>query len=444
MGTPSPGPVSTRLQKIAELSREMPAEAFTTLAHHIDLELMEEAYRRIRKNGAAGVDGVTAKEYERDLGQNLRSLLDHFKAGTYKAPPVKRVYIPKGDGSRTRPIGIPTLEDKILQRAVTMVLEAVYEQDFRDCSYGFRPGRSAHQALESIWQGLMAMGGGFVLEADISKFFDTLSHRQLRSFLDLRVRDGVIRRAINKWLKAGVMEDRAISYPRRGTPQGGVISPLLANIYLHEVLDKWFEAVVKPRLTGRAQLVRYADDFVILFSLERDARKVLEVLPKRFARYGLSLHPDKTRLMPFKHPDASGVHSGRHAGSFDFLGFTHYWGRSRKGKWTVCRKTAKDRLKRALRAISRWCRENRHRPVSEQRDELAAKLRGLYQYYGITGNGRSLSQLRHMAARLWHKWLSRRSQRGRLNWERFNRLLRNYPLPAPRIPNSYIACTANP
>jgi len=258
-GTPSPLDISTRLQRIAELAKKAPV-ALTTLAHHIDIEFLREAYRRTRKDGATGVDGQTATMYAEKLDENLRSLLDRFKSGTYKAPPVRRVNIPKGDGAKTRPIGIPTFEDKVLQRAVTMVLEAIYEQDFLPCSFGFRPGRSAHDALQVLWEGLMEMGGGWVLEVDIQGFFDSLDHGHLRDFLDQRVRDGVVRRTINKWLKAGVLDGGTLSRPDAGTPQGGVVSPLLANVYLHEVLDKWFESEVKPRLDGRALLIRYADD----------------------------------------------------------------------------------------------------------------------------------------------------------------------------------------
>jgi group II intron reverse transcriptase/maturase len=252
--------VSTRLERIAKLAREIRDRPLTTLAHHIDVEWLREAYRRTRKDGARGVDGQSAEEYAKHLEENLRSLLDRMKSGTYRAPPVRRVHIPKGDGSETRPIGIPTFEDKVLQRAVAMVLEAVYEQSFYDCSYGFRPGRSAHDACEAQWTAVMQMGGGWILEVDIRKFFDTLDHEHLRTILSQRVRDGVILRLIGKWLNAGVMEHLVLSHPEAGTPQGGVISPLLANIFLHEVLDVWFANDVRPRLSGRAELVRYADD----------------------------------------------------------------------------------------------------------------------------------------------------------------------------------------
>ena len=369
--------VSTKLERIAKQAREMPQAALTTLAHHIDIDWLREAYRRTRKNGATGVDRQTAEEYAGNLEVNLRSLLERAQSGSYVAPPVRRVHIPKGDGSQTRPIGIPTFEDKVLQRAVAMVLEAIYEQSFMDCSYGFRPGRSAHQALRLVQSQTVKMAGRWVLEIDIRKFFDTLDQRQLRDIVRKRVRDGVLLRLISKWLNAGVMENGAIEYPEAGTPQGGVISPLLANIYLHEVLDDWFVRQVAPRLVGRAVLVRYADDVVIIFGNGQDARRVFDVLPKRFAKYGLTLHPEKTRLVDFRRPDRRALPSPDNGdvrsrpGTFDLLGFTHYWAKSRKGYWVVKQKTAADRLRsrprpnvaprklpprRAVRSIHALCR----------------------------------------------------------------------------------------
>ena len=382
---PSSETVSTKLQRIAKLAREAPDMAFTSLAHHIDIEWLREAYRRTRKDGAVGVDGQTAAEYEKALETNLQLLLDRAKSGTYRAPPVRRVHIPKGTGSETRPIGIPTFEDKILQRAVAMALGAVYEQDFMDCSYGFRPGRSAHQALQALWDQTMTTRGGWVAEVDIRKFFDTLDHVHLRKILSRRVRDGVLLRLIGKWLNAGVLEGGELSFPDAGSPQGGVISPLLANVYLHEVLDVWFEKEVRPRLRGKATLIRYADDLAIVFSDEMDARRVMEVLPKRFGKYGLTLHPDKTRLIPFRPPAGRKAHGGDSnavgPGSFDLLGFTHFWGRSRRGFWVIKRKTAKGRFGRALKRIAEWCRKVRHLPIPEQHEGLRRKLQGHYGYY---------------------------------------------------------------
>jgi group II intron reverse transcriptase/maturase len=403
---------------------------FTSLAYLMDIEWLHEAYRRTRKDGAVGVDGQTASDYEQSLGSNLQSLLDRAKSGRYQAPPVRRVHISKGGSTtETRPIGIPTLEDKVLQRAVAMRLEPVYEQDFMDCSYGFRPKRSAHGGLESLWKQTMNMRGGWVLEVDIRKFFDTLDHAHLRSFLEHRVRDGVLLRLIGKWLNAGVTENGCVSYPDSGSPQGGVISPLLANVYLHYVLDTWFAREVKPRLAGQAYLIRYADDFVIVFRNESDARRVMEVLPKRFGKYGLTLHPEKTRLIAFERPDNQGRPQGK-PGTFDLLGFTHYWARSRRGFWVVKRKTSSSRMERGVRAIAVWCRRNLHRPLREQQRVLSQKLRGHCAYYGITGNSSSLSAFRMRMHRTWRYWLSRRNRERSMTWDCFKRLLETYPLPA--------------
>jgi len=427
--------VSTKLRRIAEAARRHPERAFTTLAHHIDIHWLREAYRRTRKGGATGIDGQTASEYAANLEGNLRSLLDRFKSGTYRAPPVRRVHIPKGrDGKQTRPIGIPTFEDKVLQRAVTMLLEAIYEQDFLDCSYGFRPGRSAHQALEAVRDATMPVGGGWVLEVDVRKFFDNLDHQSLREFVRRRVRDGVLLRVIGKWLNAGVLEQGGLVHPETGTPQGGVISPLLANIYLHEVVDLWFRRDVLPRLKGRAQLVRYADDMVLAFARHDDASRVLAVLPKRFGRYGLSLHSDKTRLVDFRRADR-----GNPAGpeSFDFLGFTLHWGTSRRGAWLVKQRTAKDRFSRALHQVRQWCRAHRHDPLRAQQRALAQKLRGHYGYFGVTSNYRALERFWRETRHAWRKWLSRRSRAGYVDWPHLLRLLERFPLPPPRIVRRY-------
>jgi group II intron reverse transcriptase/maturase len=441
LGKPSPKNVSTKLQRIAELARQAPQMAFTGLSHHIDVELLREAYRRTRKDGAPGVDDRTGAEYAQNLEANLQTLLDRFKSGSYRAPAVRRVHIPKGDG-KTRPIGIPTFEDKVLQRAVHMVMEAVYEQDFLPCSYGFRPGRSAHQALETLWRELTLMQGGWVLEVDIQGFFDTLDHGHLRSFLDRRIRDGVVRRTIGKWLNAGVLEAGELQRPAEGTPQGGVISPLLANVYLHEVLDVWFETEVKPRLQGRALLVRYADDAVMVFSSERDARRVYEVIKKRFAKYGLTLHPAKTRLVEFSKPRPPGD-GGPGPETFDLLGFTHHWGKSRRGALVVKRRTMRGRLRRAIVAMHAWCRKHRHARVSEQQRVLNLKLRGHYQYYGITGNWAQLSKFFRAVKRTWRSWLDRRSRAANMRWRRFNELLIRHPLARPRIVHSTYRPAAN-
>jgi group II intron reverse transcriptase/maturase len=300
-GASKPVDVSTKRQRIAQLARQSPEMGFTSLAYLIDLDWLTEAFDRTRKDGAVGVDGQDGEAYAADLMGNLQSLRDRAKSGTYQAPPVRRVHIPKaGSATETRPLGIPTFEDKVLQRSVVMVLEAVYEQDFLDCSYGFRPGRSAHQALDSLWRQTMAMGGGWIVDVDIRKFFETIDHGHLRAFLQRRVRDGVLLRLIGKWLNAGVLEDGCVTHPEKGSPQGGVVSPMLSNVFLHYVLDEWFEREVQPRLKGRSFLIRYADDFVMGFSCEEDARRVMDVLPKRFEKYGLTIPPEKTRLVPLR------------------------------------------------------------------------------------------------------------------------------------------------
>ncbi len=433
--TPSARSTSTKLQRIATLAQEAPEMCITSLSHHIDLDFMKEAYRRTRKDGAPGIDGRTSHDYEEEIEDNLNSLIDRAKSGRYHAPPVRRVHIPKGDGGQTRPIGIPTLEDKILQRAITMLLEQVYEQDFLDLSYGFRPGRSAHQALESVWHETMKMGGGWVLDADIKGFFDTLDHRVIQDLLRKRVRDGVVTRLVGKWLNAGVMEDGALSYPKSGTPQGGVISPLLANVYLHNVLDTWWQTEIVPSLRGRGALVRYADDFVVVLQRREDALWLLDVLGKRLRVFGLELHPDKTRLVRFRRPArrTDDEPPPPRPGSFYFLGFTHYWGRSRKGSAVLKRKTASSRIRRTLKRLNVWMSRHRHEKVSWQHEKLCLSLNGHYAYFGITGNSRALQNLLHAVERLWRKWLNRRSRAAVKTWKEFSRLLQYHPLPRPRI-----------
>ena len=440
-GASEPVDVSTKQRRIAELARQSPEMGFTSLAHFIDIDWLREAYRRTRKDGAVGVDGQSGEDYAVDLEGNLRSLLERAKSGTYQAPPVRRTYIPKaGSATDTRPLGIPTFEDKVLQRAVVMVLEAIYEQDFKDYSYGFRPGRSAHQALQSFWEQTMATGGGWVVEVDIRKFFDTIDHGHLRELLKRRVRDGVLLRLIGKWLKAGVLEDGCITHSDAGSPQGGVVSPMLSNVFLHYVLDDWFEREIQPRLKGHSHLIRFADDFVMGFTCEEDARKVMDVLPKRLEKYGLTIHPEKTRLVPFERPSdrpkRSEPSARNPAETFDLLGFTHYWCLSRKGYWVVKRKTSKSRLSSKLAAVAQWCRENRHHALAEQHETLSQKLRGHYAYYGITGNAEALQRFRRGVIGAWRKWLGRRHRGGEVTWERMYRLLERYKLPPAVVVHS--------
>ena len=424
---------STKRRQIAELAKQNPEMAFTSLNHLLDLDLLRKAFHQTPKNKSPGIDGQTWADYEANLEDNLQSLLTRAKTGTYQAPPVRRVHIPKGSGSETRPIGIPTLEDKVLQRAVVMLLEPLYEPLFHEGSYGFRPGRSAHQALEQLRAKMMASNGGWILDVDVRKFFDTLDHGCLRELLRRRVRDGVLLRLIGKWLHAGVLEDGQIFHPDEGTPQGGVISPLLANLYLHYVLDEWIEKEVNPRLRGHVFLIRYADDFVLGFTCEADARKVLELLPKRFSKHGLTIHPDKTRLVRFRpRPRGQGSKHTDLPNTFDFLGFTHYWALSRKRHWVVKQKTASSRFTRALRKIATWCRRNRHLKITEQHAKLSQKVQGHYNYYGITGNSQLLSSFHTRVIRVWKKWLSRRNRESnKWNWVRHRRMMERYSLPRP-------------
>jgi group II intron reverse transcriptase/maturase len=377
------------------------------------------------------VDGQTVAGYGENLEANLQSLLERAKSGSYRAPLVKRVHIPKSE-TETRPIGMPTVENKVLERAVAMLLEPVYEREFLDCSYGFRTGRSPHQALDAVRAAVMRMGGGWVLDVDVRKYFDTIPHQKLRDVLGLRIRDGVIGRLIGKWLKAGVWEAGLVTYPEAGTPQGGVISPMLSNIYLHEVLDGWFEREIKPGLRGQAELIRFADDFVVVCETRADAEALLEQVTARFQSYGLAIHPEKTRIVDFRHPWESEYNPQ----TFDFLGFTHYWGKTLRGGCAVKRKTKGKKFRAALGKIGEWCKQNRHAPMKQQHRELSEQVRGHYTYYGIRGNHPALACFCREARRLWHYWLGRRSREkadaGRL-WKMLDE---HFRLPAARLVQS--------
>ena len=413
--------------------------AFTSLNHYLDEEWMRFAYESTRKDGAVGVDGQTAQGYALNLEQNLRDLMNRLKSGRYHALPVRRHYIDKPDGGK-RGLGIPSFEEKVAQRAIVMLLEPIYEQDFTACSFGFRPGRSAHQALQALRTGIMEQRGRWVLDVDIRKYFDSIPFAQLREFLSKRVTDGVVRRLIDKWLKAGVMEQGQVFYPETGTPQGGVISPLLSNVFLHYVVDVWFAHEVQPRLRAPSSLIRYCDDFVMLFACREDAERVQAVLGKRLERFGLQLHPDKTRLLAFR-PRKSPSHVGEPApdASFVFLGFLHLWGKSRKGNWVVRQYTAKGRLARALQVVNETCRRMRHDSLPDQHRTLRRMLNGHYAYFGISSNSKQLKRFYLQVKRLWRKWLSRRSWKSYLSWARFvEKILQDFPLPEPKIVHRYV------
>lgn len=424
-------PMSPELLKVAKRAKREPTAQFHSLAHLIDVGALRRAYEWQRDDAAVGVDGVCKREYGQDLGVNLRGLHHRLRTQCYRHRPIRRVHIPKEQSGKTRPIGISCFEDKLVQEVLREVLEAVYEQDFLDCSYGFRPGRSAHDAVRTLNAACCRGEVNWVLEADIKSFFDSLDRQKLLEMLRERIADGSLLRLVGKCLHVGVLDGEQLSTPDQGTTQGSVISPMLANIYLHYVLDRWLEQVVKPRLRGIARLVRYADDFVVLLQRQEDAQRVLEVLGKRMSKYGLTLHEEKTRLIPFQRPTKR--QEGKGPGTFDFLGFTFYWRRTRRGNWRVACKTRVARLHRAVTRINEWCRIMRHRPVAEQHASLSRRLRGHFAYFGVNGNIDSLMTLYGQARRAWYKWLCRRSQKKRLTWERFESLERDFPLPTPRI-----------
>jgi group II intron reverse transcriptase/maturase len=425
------GNMSPQLLKVVERAQQEPEGRFHSLAHLIDVSALERAYRRSRKDAAVGVDGVTKEEYGQDLERNLRDLHERMKAKRYRHQPIRRVYIPKEKG-KSRPIGISAFEDKLVQDVVREVLEAIYEQDFLDCSHGFRPKRSAHDAVRTLDRIVHRGEVSWILEADIVSFFDSLDRKKLKEMLEIRVADGSLLRLIGKCLHVGVLDGVELSTSESGTAQGSVLSPLLGNVFLHYVLDLWFEQEVKPRMRGRATLIRYCDDFIISFEQEVDARRVMDVLPKRLGRFGLALHPDKTRLLPFRRPP-SGQQSGKGPATFDFLGFTFYWTRNRKGRWGMLCKTRSASHRRIIRSVYDWCRRHRHSSVQEQHTALRRRIQGHFNYFGVSGNFRSLLLVIDQVKRVWYKWLCRRSQRKRLNWERFQDLLRDFPLPKPRI-----------
>lgn len=430
--TPGSQTISMKLQRIAQQAANYPEMVFNNLFHLIDKDFLYEAYRQTRKNAAPGEDKVTAKQYAEHLEENLSDLHERLRSNRYVAPPVERVWIDKEDGKK-RPIGKPCFEDKIVQRAVVMILEAIYHHDFHDFSHGFRKGHSQHQALQELREKCVKLDIGWIVDADVSGYFDNIDHGLLRQFIEQRVNDGGIIRLIGKWLNAGVREAGTLTHPTKGTPQGGVISPMLANIFLHHVLDEWFIKDVQPRMKGRSFLIRFADDFIVGFELEEDARRVMDVLPKRFNRFALSIHPEKTVLVRFKRLPM-GNKSSVGNGTFDFLGFTHYWAKSLRGYWVIKRKTVAKRLRRFIKEIWLWCRENRHEPLSEQYGALCSKLSGYYQYFGIRGNYKMLEVVFEHTERAWRYWLSRRSHKGTINWQKFMESVRQkLPLPRPRI-----------
>jgi group II intron reverse transcriptase/maturase len=424
--------MSTGLRKVAERAKREPAAQFHSLAHLIDEQLLAGAYARLNSNSAVGVDGITKEQYGQDLQSKLRGLHERLKSKSYRHQPILRVHIPKEKKGQTRPIGISATEDKVVQNALREVLEAVYEQTFTDCSYGFRPGRSAHGAVRALTRAVDEGKANWILEFDVVSFFDSVRRTQLMEMLQERVADGSLLRLIGKCLHVGVLDGTAFTEPSEGTVQGSTLSPLLGNVYLHTVLDRWFAEEVRPRLRGKATFIRFADDGVFGFERQDDAERVQAVLGKRMERFGLTLHPEKTRLLDFRRPPRLRS-EGRSPTTFDFLGFCWYYRRTRKGSWTVTCKTRRARLVRAIQRVYGWCRRNRHLPVREQHAQLVRRVQGHINYFGVNGNIISLRRFVYQVERSWHKWLNRRSQRARLDWERFQDLLKSLPLPRARI-----------
>ena len=418
--------------QIAERAKKFEQEALTNLHQFIDIDFLRSSFISLNKNSASGVDNKTWYDYNQELENRLPKLLSDFKSGKYKAPPVRRVYIDKGKKGK-RPLGIPTIEDKILQESVRRVLNPIYENDFKNFSYGFRKRHSAHQAIEFMFKEVSFKNLHNIIDADITNFFGALNHGILREFLDLRVKDGVIRKLIDKWLKAGILENGQLSYPSEGTPQGGIISPLLANIYLHHVLDKWFSEEIQPLMSGKSFVVRYADDFVLGFENAVDTERVMKVLAKRFKKFDLELHSEKTKVVNLNSKRGEGDRS------FDFLGFTHFLGISRKGYKILKRKTSKKKLNAALDKILNFIKINRKKKKLEELiADINVRLQGHYGYYGITFNSNGINSYFEQVKRILHKWLNRRGGKPIWNWERYNKLIKVWmPLLKPKIYHSY-------
>jgi len=429
--------MQTSLQGIAKKAESQPRYRFRNLYGMVNEAFLIDCWRDIRKDAAYGVDRVSARAYEKDLAANVRDLVERLKGKRYRARLVRRHYIPK-EGGKMRPLGIPVVEDKLVQLAVARLLSAIYEQDFLRCSFGYRPGLSAHDAVHELTIKLQFGRYHYVVEADIRGYFDTIDHDGLIRMLEERVDDKALVRLVKKWLKAGVLEtDGAVLHPATGTPQGGVISPILANVYLHYVLDLWFEKVFKRQCRGEACLIRYADDWVCAFELGTEAERFYETLGLRLEKFGLELSAKKTRIIPFprRGPDAG-------KNSFDFLGFEFRWGTDRKGDPHLKRRTARSRLRASLQRLAMWCRETRHQRLKLLFGALNRKLRGYYNYYGIYGNHGSLRQFYAAAIRTLYKWLNRRSQPRSYNWAGFRVLLEYFEVECPRVRHRLSGCAS--
>jgi|TARA_B100000315_G_scaffold257922_1_gene308401 group II intron reverse transcriptase/maturase len=423
-----------KLALISERAQGEPRYQFTCLAHLLNVGFLKECYYSLGRDRASGIDGVSWKEYGEYLDENLNNLVARMKVKRYKPQPAKRVYIPKNEHEK-RPLGLPALEDKIVQKGISRILEAIYEADFLDCSYGFRPARSCHQAINAVDKTIMTRPINYVIEADIKGYFDNVSHKWMIEFLQVRIKDPSFLLLIRRFLKAGYFEAGRIVATEQGTPQGGNLSPILSNIFLHYVLDLWFEKKVQPHTRGACYLVRYADDFICMLQYKGDAQRIEQALRARFTKFDLELHPEKTRVISFgRYERGNAKQQNRRTHTFDFLGFTHYCDTSRKGNFIVGRKTSRKKFRMKCKEMNDWLRRIRsYKKAKEWWPVLQAKLRGHYQYYGVSGNMKSVLRFYTLTVRMTLKWLNRRSQRKSFSWESFYKYLDHYPLPKPKI-----------
>lgn len=424
----------TKLMSLTLRARRSPDCKFTSLAHLLTEDFLKGCFWELKRDKASGIDGVSVKGYEVSLNENIRDLVVRLKAKKYKPQPVRRVYIPKGKGGK-RGLGIPTVEDKIVQMGIKKILEAIFEVDFMDVSYGFRPNRSCHDALDVLDKTIMTKPVNSVVDIDIEKFFDTIDHRWMMKCLEQRIKDTTLLRLIVRFLKAGIMEEGKFIKTDKGTPQGGVLSPILANIYLHYILDLWFEREVKGQLRGFARLVRYADDFIVCFQSRNEAKAFGNMLEQRLGKFGLKVAEGKSRVIEFgRYAWQKAQVEGKKVATFDFLGFTHYCDKTRKGKFKLGRKTASDKYRQKIKAMSLWMKKVRNRvELKEWWEVLRIKLIGHYRYYGISGNMRELRKFHIQTSKLAYKWINRRSQKKSYTYKQYCRFKKYNPLPAPKI-----------
>ena len=427
-----------KLSSISKCAKENKVFQFESLAHHLNIEFLKDCYNNLDRNKAVGIDKVSWQDYNSDLDENLIKLVQRLKNKSFRPLPAKRVYIPKGNGE-TRPLGISTIENKIVESGISRILQSIYEMDFLECSYGFRPKKNTHQALNQIDTIIMTKPVNHIVEADIKGFFDNVNHDMLIEFLNIRIKDSSLIYLIKRFLKAGYIDNNLLVKTDVGTPQGSILSPLLANIFLHYVLDTWFEQDVKTHTKGYCELIRYADDYVCLVQYKEDAIKIRVALENRFNKYDLILHPNKTRVFSFgRFERGNSQNQNRKANTFDFLGFTHFCDKTRKGSFKVGRKTAMKKFRAKIKEMNIWLKQIRNLiPTKEWWKTLQAKLRGHFQYYGVSGNSPSIKKFYSLSLKLVHKWLNRRSQKKSMSWSKLYNYLNLYPLPQPRIKHNF-------